>query len=77
MATESSRNVEIFRKTTSKLYTSTYILKFLNFHMILDITCWNPAFDVTPAHLIRGIITEVGVLTPPLNTEETLRLLLS
>ncbi|MEB3223176.1 MAG: S-methyl-5-thioribose-1-phosphate isomerase [Candidatus Sericytochromatia bacterium] len=25
----------------------------------------NPGFDVTPAHLIAGIITEVGVLTPP------------
>ena len=57
-------------------YEGAYILLF-NFHIILDITCWNPAFDVTPAHLIRGIITEVGVLTPPLNTEETLRLLLS
>lgn len=27
---------------------------------------WNPAFDVTPATLIRAIITERGVLTPPL-----------
>lgn len=26
---------------------------------------WNPAFDVTPAELITGIITEVGVLRPP------------
>lgn len=26
---------------------------------------WNPAFDVTPAHLIAGIITEAGVLKPP------------
>nr|XP_003700639.1 PREDICTED: methylthioribose-1-phosphate isomerase isoform X1 [Megachile rotundata] len=28
------------------------------------IQCWNPAFDVTPASLIRGIITEVGVYRP-------------
>ncbi|KAG8041179.1 hypothetical protein G9C98_002167 [Cotesia typhae] len=28
------------------------------------IQCWNPAFDVTPAHLITGIITEVGVINP-------------
>lgn len=28
------------------------------------IKCWNPAFDVTPAHLITGIITEVGVFPP-------------
>jgi methylthioribose-1-phosphate isomerase len=26
---------------------------------------WNPAFDVTPHHLITGWITEAGVLTPP------------
>jgi len=26
--------------------------------------CWNPAFDVTPAGLIRGIVTERGVLEP-------------
>lgn len=28
------------------------------------IKCWNPAFDVTPANLITGIITEVGVFKP-------------
>lgn len=28
------------------------------------IKCWNPAFDVTPAHLITGIITEMGVFRP-------------
>jgi len=26
---------------------------------------WNPAFDVTPHHLITAWITEAGVLTPP------------
>lgn len=26
---------------------------------------WNPAFDVTPASLITGFITETGVLRPP------------
>src|SRR5262245_42132798 len=26
---------------------------------------WNPAFDVTPAHLIAGIITERGIARPP------------
>ncbi len=29
--------------------------------------CWNPAFDVTPASLITGIITEKGILTQPLS----------
>ena len=28
------------------------------------ISVWNPAFDVTPAHLIKGIITERGILSP-------------
>lgn len=28
------------------------------------IKCWNPAFDVTPASLISGIITEKGVFKP-------------
>ena len=28
------------------------------------VPCHNPAFDVTPAHLIRGIITERGVIEP-------------
>jgi methylthioribose-1-phosphate isomerase len=33
----------------------------------LDVTTavWNPAFDVTPAELITGLITEVGVLRAP------------
>ncbi|KAG1659346.1 Methylthioribose-1-phosphate isomerase [Nymphon striatum] len=29
-----------------------------------EINCWNPAFDVTPASLITGIITERGVYPP-------------
>ena len=28
-------------------------------------TVWNPAFDVTPNHLIAGIITERGIFRPP------------
>ncbi|KAL1140861.1 hypothetical protein AAG570_000789 [Ranatra chinensis] len=28
------------------------------------ISCWNPAFDITPASLITGIITEHGMLDP-------------
>ena len=26
---------------------------------------WNPAFDITPAHLITALVTEYGVLRPP------------
>lgn len=26
---------------------------------------WNPAFDITPAHLVSALITEFGVLRPP------------
>ncbi len=30
-----------------------------------DITVYNPAFDVTPAELITGIITDKGIIVPP------------
>jgi methylthioribose-1-phosphate isomerase len=33
-------------------------------HVLTGINCWNPAFDVTPASLITGIITEKGVFNP-------------
>lgn len=29
-----------------------------------DAACWNPAFDVTPAELIRGFVTPKGLLEP-------------
>lgn len=29
-----------------------------------SVTCVNPAFDVTPADLIAGIVTEAGIVTP-------------
>jgi methylthioribose-1-phosphate isomerase len=32
---------------------------------VADVKCWNPAFDVTPPELIRGIITDEGVIYPP------------
>jgi methylthioribose-1-phosphate isomerase len=35
---------------------------------------FNPAFDVTPARLIRGIVTEHGVISPV--TPETIRAVL-
>ena len=38
---------------------------------IRDAECWNPAFDVTPAELITGIITEAGVLRQPLEQSIT------
>ena len=30
-----------------------------------DVSVWNPAFDVTPAHLITAFVTDGGVLRPP------------
>jgi methylthioribose-1-phosphate isomerase len=30
----------------------------------VGVTVWNPAFDITPANLIAGIITERGILSP-------------
>ncbi len=35
------------------------------------VLCWNPAFDVTPAELITGLITERGIIRPV--TAETVR----
>jgi len=50
------------------------IIKFKNeFVAPKEISCWNPAFDVTPAELITGgIITEKGVVLPPLDNMENL-----
>jgi methylthioribose-1-phosphate isomerase len=31
------------------------------------IKVWNPAFDVTPADLITGIITDLGIIRPTTN----------
>ena len=31
----------------------------------LGVRAWNPAFDITPAHLITGLITEFGVIRSP------------
>lgn len=28
------------------------------------VRCWNPAFDVTPARLIQGIVTDHGLISP-------------
>ena len=33
-----------------------------------EVDVFNPAFDITPQHLITGIITEKGVLHPPYDT---------
>jgi len=30
-----------------------------------SVSCWNPAFDVTPPELIKGFITESGIIYPP------------
>lgn len=30
-----------------------------------DVPAWSPAFDVTPAELVEGIVTEQGVARPP------------
>ena len=37
-----------------------------------DVPCYSPAFDVTPASLIKGIITEVGIIQP-ITTEQVRR----
>ncbi len=39
-----------------------------------DVPCYNPAFDVTPARLISGIVTEKGIVSPvsPSNVKSVL-----
>ena len=39
-----------------------------------NVTVYNPAFDVAPAELIAGIITEKGVISP-VNEAEVLKVL--
>lgn len=36
-----------------------------NYITLPDVNVYNPAFDITPAQLITGIITEAGVVEPP------------
>lgn len=43
---------------------SSKIGNLISFGYFPGIACWNPAFDVTPASLIAGIITEKGVFKP-------------
>ena len=40
------------------------------------VATYNPAFDVTPANLIAGIVTEIGVISP-VNNENILQMLQS
>jgi len=44
-----------------------------NYITVPEVSVFNPAFDVTPADLIKGIITEVGVIRPPF-TERLVRI---
>jgi methylthioribose-1-phosphate isomerase len=43
------------------------LLSFWNINNSISGNVYNPAFDVTPADLISGIITEKGILKKPLN----------
>lgn len=36
-----------------------------NYLTVPEVDVFNPAFDVTPQHLIKGIITEKGIIGPP------------
>jgi methylthioribose-1-phosphate isomerase len=42
--------------------------------LTLGVHVWNPAFDITPAQLITGIITEHGVFKPDELEEKLLSL---
>jgi len=47
------------------------ILNCWNLHANDSVNVYNPAFDVTPANLISGIITEYGILTKPFKKKIT------
>mmetsp|Transcript_20542 Transcript_20542/g.36512 ORF Transcript_20542/g.36512 Transcript_20542/m.36512 type:complete len:371 (+) Transcript_20542:121-1233(+) len=51
---ESGDQIEIEERPAGEMIESSGAPK--------DMPCWNPAFDVTPAEYITGIITEKGVL---------------
>ena len=51
---ESGKDIEIEERPPKELLESSCAPR--------DMVCWNPAFDVTPARYITGIITEKGVL---------------
>mmetsp|Transcript_27362 Transcript_27362/g.57085 ORF Transcript_27362/g.57085 Transcript_27362/m.57085 type:complete len:369 (-) Transcript_27362:142-1248(-) len=51
---ESGDEIEIEERPAKEVIESSVAPK--------DMPCWNPAFDVTPAEYITGIITEKGVL---------------
>ncbi len=57
------RNPDEVRKILGKLLIT-----------IPDVDVINPAFDITPPHLVRGIVTEKGLITQPY--EETITKLL-
>lgn len=67
-----SRGIRKMDSTLSLLYKVFFCFKAIFFP---GIEIWNPAFDVAPAELITGgLITELGVLQPPLNSEYVRRI---
>lgn len=54
-AIESGRKIPIEEREPDE------ILKFWNIDSALNYEVYNPAFDITPARLIKGIITEEGI----------------
>ncbi len=59
---ETGKEIEIEERDAQE------ILQFYNYDrsFIMNAKIYNPAFDVTPGHLLSGIITEVGILGQPL-----------
>lgn len=56
---ESGRSIPIEERSSQELISTS--------KAPTNMTCWNPAFDVTPACNISGIITEKGVIVPNKN----------
>lgn len=56
---ESGKSIPIEERSSDELISTS--------RAPANMPCWNPAFDVTPACNISGIITEKGVIVPDEN----------
>ena len=50
----------LLRKGNQKKFTKYMVI------ILRDLNAYNPAFDITPAELLTGIITEKGIIEQPL-----------
>ena len=71
MDCQSGKEIPIEKRSQNEVLYQTGINENGEYHKILVASpgseAFNPAFDVTPAELISGIITEKGIVNPNYN----------